>query len=93
VSEDGDAPVTQSRDTSPEIEAMQVARWRAMEPWEKVALVSEMHRFADALGRTGIVHRHPHGSTDELRLRLAALRLGRELMVEHYDWNPDERGW
>jgi hypothetical protein len=30
---------------------------------------------------------------DEMRLRLCALRLGRETMVKVFGWDPDEKGW
>jgi hypothetical protein len=93
VSEGGDGPVTQSPDTSPEIEARMVALWRAMEPWQKFALVSSLQRMADGATIIGILDRHPHADEAELRLRLAALRYGAEFTREHLDWDPDVRGW
>ncbi|HEX5011834.1 MAG TPA: hypothetical protein VFY71_15685 [Planctomycetota bacterium] len=88
-----DGPVTQSRDTSPEIEALQVARWRAMEPWEKIALVSDLQRAGDNAAIVGILLRHPAATTAEVRLRLAALKYGRNFMTRYFDWDPDVHGW
>jgi len=88
-----DGPVTQSPDTSPEIEAMQVARWRAMEPWEKIALVASLQRLADGAAICGILDRHPAADATEVRLRLAALRYGRDFVSEHLGWDPDLHGW
>jgi hypothetical protein len=35
----------------------------------------------------------PDADDDEARLRVIALRLGREPMVEVYGWDPAIRGW
>ena len=88
-----DGPVTQSPDTSPEIEAMQLARWRAMEPWEKIALAADLQRFADGMAVVGILTRHPGAGAAEVRLRLLALHHGGDFMRTHFGWDPDERGW
>jgi len=89
----GDARVTQSRDTSPEAEAMLLSLWRAMEPWQKFALVSSLQRMADGAAIIGILDRHPGAEDDELRRRLAALRYGRDFSAEHLGWDPDVHGW
>ncbi len=91
VSDDG--PVTQSPDTSPEIEAMLVARWRAMEPWQKISVVSDLQRAGDEAAIVGILQRHPFAGPAEVRLRLAALKHGREFAVRYFGWDPDVRGW
>ncbi|MBM3984774.1 MAG: hypothetical protein FJ296_03645 [Planctomycetes bacterium] len=87
-----DGPVTQSPDTSPEVEALLVVRWRAMEPWEKVTLACELQRAADAAAVAGILDRHPSAGRDEVRLRLAALKHGAEFARESLHWDPDARG-
>ena len=81
------------QDTSPEAEAILVAGWRAMTPAEKLALVSAMTRTAQELSLAGIRVRHPDATGDELRLRLAALRLPRELMVRLFGWDPVVEGY
>jgi hypothetical protein len=37
--------------------------------------------------------RHPDAGPDEVRLRALALRLGRDLMIAAYGWDPDIEGW
>ncbi|MCU0225924.1 MAG: hypothetical protein MUF27_18070 [Acidobacteria bacterium] len=81
------------QDTSPEAEAVLVAGWRARTPAEKLALVSAMTRTAQELSLAGIRARHPHATEDELRLRLAALRLPRELMIRLFGWDPAVEGY
>ena len=93
VSGGGDAPVTQSPDTSPEIEAKLLSLWRAMEPWQKFALLSSLQRMADGATVVGILQRHPDADDDEIRRRLFALRYGRELALEYFGWDVDSRGW
>jgi hypothetical protein len=41
----------------------------------------------------GVRLRHPDASDDEVRLRVLALRLGRDLMLEVYGWDPSIEGW
>ena len=88
-----DGPVTQSPDTSPEIEALQIAAWRKMEPWQKIALVASLQRLADGAAVAGILQRHPAAGPEEIRLRLAALRYGREFVSVHLGWDPQVHGW
>jgi hypothetical protein len=71
-------------DTSREIERLQVARWRQMTALEKTRAVSEISRAVQELSLAGIRQRHPEASEAECRLRLAALKLGRERAVELY---------
>jgi hypothetical protein len=90
---DGEGPVTQSADTSPEIEARLLALWRVMEPWQKFALLDSLQRMADGATIVGLLDRHPGAGDDELRLRLAALRYGADFTREHLQWDPDAHGW
>lgn len=80
-------------DTAPEVEAMMVERWRQMTPAEKMATVTELNEAVEMLAWAGVRTRHPEATEEESRMRVAALRLGRDLMMEVYGWDPDERGW
>ncbi|HZL98978.1 MAG TPA: hypothetical protein VFD43_01895 [Planctomycetota bacterium] len=84
---------TQSADTMPEIEAMQIQAWRAMEPWQKLREVEELCQLVDHLAIQGILMRYPGASADEVRKRLTALRYGRELSCAVNAWDPLEHGW
>jgi hypothetical protein len=73
-----------SDDTAPEIEDVQVERWRAMSHAEKADLIVGLCQAADTLALAGIRQRHPTASERECFLRLAMLKLGRELACRVY---------
>ena len=77
-------PVHLNLDTSPEVERLQVERWRQMSPAEKAAIVSGLTRAVYDLARAGIRQRHPDASPREQFLRLALLTLGTELARQAY---------
>jgi len=80
-------------DTAPAAEAFLIGRLRAMSAREKLELVRKLNRGLIALSAAGI--RSRHGSIDdrELSLRLAALRLPREVMIRVFDWDPEREGY
>lgn len=80
-------------DTSPDVEARQVAHWRAMSAKERFDLVAALNDSCEQMAVAGVKLRHPDALADEVRLRVLALRLGRDLMVEVYGWDPDIEGW
>jgi hypothetical protein len=65
-----------SRDTSADIERLQIEVWRRMSPLEKAGIVSQATSDVTALALAGIRQRHPGASDRECFLRLAELRLG-----------------
>jgi len=79
-----------SRDTSPDVQRMLVARFRTMTTAEKAQLVDSLTRGCEALALAGIRMRHPDATAEELRLRLGALRMGRDLVLAVYGWDPGE---
>jgi len=68
-----------SADTSPEIERLQIERWRQLSPPEKAALVSGLTQTVYDLARAGIRQRYPDVSPGEQSLRIAILTLGEDL--------------
>jgi hypothetical protein len=84
---------TQSPDTCREVEEFLFAHWRSLEPWQKLRLVFDQSRAVEAISLGGIRHRHPDASDEELRLRLFALKYGRELSIAVWGWDPIEHGW
>ncbi len=54
--------------------------------------VLDCNAASDAMAMAGLRSRHPQASEEELRLRLAALRLGRDLMVRAFGWDPEALG-
>lgn len=53
-----------------------------MKPWEKAALVAVLCRDCEILAIAGIRDREPDAGPEEIRRRLAVLRLGRELATQ-----------
>lgn len=60
---------------------------------EKFDLVATLNDDCDRLAAAGVRRRHPHATDEEIRLRVTALRLGRDTMIAAYDWDPDLHGW
>lgn len=82
----------QSEDTSPEVDRLLFDAYRAMSSWEKARRVDEDALALEQLARLGIQQRHPDAEEQEIRLRLAALRLDRETMIRAFGWDPNLRG-
>lgn len=73
---------------------MLVAALRRMTPAERIARLVALNRATAQLATARLRERYgPDLPERELRLRLAALRLGRETMIEVFGWDPDEQGW
>jgi hypothetical protein len=73
-----------SPDTTLDAERVQIERWRAMSPAEKLGLVSSMTRTVSAMAMAGLRERHPDASPREIFLRFAMLHLGVELARKAY---------
>jgi hypothetical protein len=73
-----------SRDTSTDVERLQIEAWRRMSPLEKAAIMSQATSDALTLARSGIRQRYPGASERECFIRLAALQLGRILVRQVY---------
>ena len=73
-----------SADTDAESEHQQIERWRAMSPAEKFRAVAELNAAADTMALAGIRLRHPGASPREQFLRLASVKLGRDLARQVY---------
>lgn len=85
---------TQSADTPPEIEEILLEGYRQMTPWERLRQVFELNRMAQQMAAMRIEAQYgPDLSERELRLRLAALWLDRETMIEAFGWDPEAKGY
>lgn len=65
-------------------ERIQAERWRRMTAAEELRAVTEATLAVQELSLAGIRMRHPGASDRECMLRLAALKLGRNLACEVY---------
>lgn len=81
-------------DTDPEVERLVIEAYRRMTPEERFAKLLDVLRAGELLMRAGIRDRHGQdiGEAEE-RLRIGALRLGRETMVELFGWDPEVKGY
>ena len=67
--------------------------WRAMSAAERLALVAALNESCEQMAAAGVRRRHPEADDEEVRLRVIALRVGRDLMVRAYGWDPHIEGW
>lgn len=74
-------------------EQQAIERYRRMSATEKLEEVGVLNRLEDERRRADIRARYGDVPEREMRLRLAAPRLGRALMVKAFGWDPDEMGW
>ncbi|MBI2921077.1 MAG: hypothetical protein HYY18_08340 [Planctomycetes bacterium] len=80
---------TESADTSPESEQVMIDLARRRTPGEKASRIWGMMEFVHDLAFAGLRRRRPELTDDQIRLRLTARRLGRELTMAACDWDPD----
>lgn len=79
-------------DTDPRVMEVWIDTLRRRSFDEKLAMVFEMIEMGMELTRRGVRMRHPEADEREVFLRAAAIRLGRDLMIRAYGWDPDEHG-
>jgi hypothetical protein len=80
-------------DTSPEAQQVLTEGYRRMTPTQKLQRVASLNRAVAILQRARIRARYGDIPEEEMRMRLGALRLGRETMIRLFGWDPDEKGW
>lgn len=80
-------------DTSPAVERMLIEGFRRMSPREKLERVASLNRAVQDLAKARLRATYgPDLSEREMRLRLGALRLSRDVMVEVFGWDPQVHG-
>jgi hypothetical protein len=80
-------------DTPPEVAALLVAGYRRMSPGQKLRRVVELNRAVEAMARARLRRRYRDLDEATLRLRLAALRIPRDLMIAAFAWDPEREGY
>jgi hypothetical protein len=80
-------------DTSPAAAQFLNEGYRRMTPTQKLQRVASLNRTLVKLAAARIRSQYGDMPEDEMRLRLASLRLGRETMITLFGWDPDEKGW
>jgi hypothetical protein len=84
---------TPSPDTSAEAHRKVVEACRRMTPTERIRRMQDLNRAVYALAEARIREWYGEVSDDEMKLRLAALRLDRTTMIRLYGWDPREKGY
>jgi hypothetical protein len=87
-----DAPRSGLSDTDPEAAKRLVEAHRRMSSRQKMERVVACNAAAEAMARAGLRSRLGDLPERETRLHLAALRLGRQTMLEVFGWDPDRPG-
>jgi len=73
-----------SLDTSREAERVQLKKWRAMSPGQRLSLAVSMSQSVRAMALAGVRQRYPDASAREQLLRLAVTIHGRDLATAAY---------
>lgn len=84
---------TQSADTDRRSEELLFALYRQLTPAQRISRVWELNAATLSRARVGIRQRHPRASEEEIELRIAALKYGREFTLKYCGWDPDVHGW
>jgi hypothetical protein len=80
----------QSDDTSEDADRRQFEILRQMTSSQKAKLMTDLTMMAQRLAFAGLRERHPEATDDEIWLRLAARRLGRDVVLKVYGVDVDE---
>lgn len=83
---------TQSPDTSEAAERFLFAAYARMSPAEKGRIMFDLTRLGDEAALVEIRRRHPGCSEHEARMRLAARKYPRELLIAAFGWDPEAGG-
>jgi hypothetical protein len=71
-------------------EEQQIEHYRHMPPEAKFEEIASLNRLQTERQRADIRARYGDIPAGEMRMRLGALRLGRETMVKAFGWDPGE---
>lgn len=77
-----------SNDTTLEAQALVDDLLRSMIPAQKLEIVAQLNADTEALAVAGIKQRHPNADDHEQSMRLFALRLDPQTMIDAYGWDP-----
>jgi hypothetical protein len=82
-------PAKGNHETDPKEFAALVKESREMTPSQRLTRVFELTEAHHAQQREAIRLMYPAADEREVFLRVAALRLDREMMIKVYGWDPD----
>ena len=67
--------------------------YRGMSEEQKLAKVFSLNAMVDRLALSDIRTKYPDASEHELRIRLAARKYDRQLMIDAFGWDPEVHGY
>ena len=79
-------------DTHPDAEKVYIDLLRKFTISKKLNMVKEITFSCQQIALTGIKERYPGADEKEIRLRLAALWLPKDIMLRVFSWNVAEKG-
>ncbi len=82
-----------SSDTSQEMEEAYFSILRKASPGERMLMAARTTARVNLFAAAGLRERYPEAGERELFLRLAALRLDRQTMIDVYGWDPEKQGY
>jgi hypothetical protein len=83
-----------SEDTPPDVEERWIERYRQMTGQERLAIALDLSQAVRRLALAGIRARYGTNLSErEERLRLAALTIDRETMIQAFGWDPEVEGY
>ena len=80
-------------DTDPEVERVLIRLARAAPAWKKCEQIVSATMACRELAMVGLRGRYPEANEEELRRRLAALVLDRDVVIRVYGWDPAVEGY
>ena len=85
---------TQSVDTPPEVEEVLLGLLRRMSPEQRLQRMYELTAAVRALAAGRVRRQYGEDLEEhEVALRLGALVIDRQLMIEAFGWDGEARGW
>jgi hypothetical protein len=83
----------QSRDTSPDVDALMIERYRSMSAEDKLRMMQDMIDFTAAMQLQEIKLQHPNADERELKLRLASRWTDPKLLKAAFGWDAEVMGY
>jgi hypothetical protein len=79
-------------DTPSQVRKLQIARWSSAKSVRKAQMVDALCKDTRELARVGLRERFPNASSREQALRLGALTIDRDLMIQAFGWDSELEG-
>jgi hypothetical protein len=82
-------PAEWFQDTDRKALEVYLGLYREMEPGERLARIFELCDLQESLQMSDVRANFPEADEREVFLRVASRRLGRDLMIRVYGWDPE----